>query len=1332
MKQIALVRGKVRASASQSHPAPSRLHQFFERTCDLTPDAPALICDSVCLSYGDLDARANQLAHFLRRRGIQAGDRVGFVLERSVDTYATLLAILKCGGTFVPLDPAFPPDRIAFISQDADLRLLISTSSLAAGREATCPVIFLDRVQVDLAREATCRLPHEGEDDPSALAYIIYTSGTTGRPKGVAIEQDSICNFVRVCTPLYDVQRSDRVYQGMTLAFDFSIEEVWPTFAVGATLVAGPTDHRRFGSGLNDFLIEQGITVFYCVPTLLATLEHDVPTLRTLLVGGEACPADLVRRWARPGRRILNTYGPTETTVTATWAELCPDRPVTIGRPLPTYLVRLLDEQRQPVPEGEVGEICIGGPGVAVGYVNLPEVTADRFIADPLNPEARLYRSGDLGRLTLNGEIEYLGRIDTQVKIRGHRIELGEIEAVLHEDQDVLAAVATTVPGEGTVELAAYIVARPGADLAIVRPRLFAELARRLPACMVPAYLEALTTLPMLPSNKVDRSRLPRPTGPRRLAACAVEGDAPATALEQDIAAIWARVLGHPVDSVEADFFLDYGGHSLFAARVVSELRTHSELAGLGLADLYAHPTIRGLAGLARPVSLEPPPAHKPTSTAPRKSPFLATVIQTTWILCELVVSGAFLYLLAFHLVPDLTATIGLSAFLLATPLLYAVGVCGYVVASVGFAVLLKKVLIGRYRPLRAPVWGGFYVRNWIVQQAVRLIPWMLLEGTIFQSVVLRALGARIGKRVHIHRGVHLIHGGWDLLEIGDDVTISRDASLRLVDLDNGEIVLGSVTIGSGCTLEVRTGMGPDTRMEPDSYLTAHAYLTSGTTVPRGERWTGAPASRAGEAPPAPSLPEGSQELSPTAHGVVLFSARLLLGALGILPLALLAVVFTWIYGIDAAVAAEWLLHPSLDAGQFLLSAVLVVLIIPLLLVSRCLSVRALGRIPEGVIPRWSYAYIRVQLKSDILDWANEWLDGTLFWPLWLRGAGMKIGPWSEISRIYDVIPELTEVGTFSFFAGGIFLGPPHVHRGTVTLARVKLGDRVFLGNYAVVPAGQVIPDGVLIGVCTIADDTIMKPGTAWFGQPPFELPRREIITADVCMTFKPTALRFTNRVFWECLRFALPLAPALLILAWLTLLVMAEGAVSFPVLVLAIVPALDLAFLASLCLLAVGLKWLLLGRVQPGTHPLWSCWSCRWDFNYTALHALALDTVALLEGTIWLNAYLRALGVKVGRNVVLYDVSSFCTDPDMLEIADEATVNCLYQAHTFEDRVLKIDRIAIGKRASLGSGALLLYGTTIGEETQVVAHSVVMKGETLEAGHTYAGCPTRLVPDAR
>jgi non-ribosomal peptide synthetase component F len=301
---------------------PCRLQHFFEASGDRAPDAIALDDGGRTITYRELDERANQLAHYLIRGGIGVGSRVGIVLPRSVWTYLGLLGILKTGATFVPIDPVSPPDRVAYIAADSALDLLLTTSDHVSDLQAgeggpTCPLLEVDSI-ADLCREFPRARPMVAlEGDPTC--YVIYTSGSSGRPKGVEVAQSSICNFIDVVPSVYNVRSTDRVYQGMTISFDFSIEEIWPTFARGATLVIGPNDSRRLGGELADFLDQAQVTVLYCVPTLLATIPRDLPMVRSLLVGGEACPAGIVDRWSRPGRRMLNTYGPTEATVTATW-----------------------------------------------------------------------------------------------------------------------------------------------------------------------------------------------------------------------------------------------------------------------------------------------------------------------------------------------------------------------------------------------------------------------------------------------------------------------------------------------------------------------------------------------------------------------------------------------------------------------------------------------------------------------------------------------------------------------------------------------------------------------------------------------------------------------------------------------------------------------------------------------------------------------------------------------------------------------------------------------------------------------------------------------------
>ncbi|MGI9491415.1 MAG: amino acid adenylation domain-containing protein, partial [Geminicoccaceae bacterium] len=412
--------------------AGERLHHLFEQRCDEL-DAGHLAIDSEegKFTYVELDQAANRLARYMIAQGLGSGDIVGLLFDRSNHSYISLLAVQKINAAYVPFDVGFPEDRISYICEDAGVSTILTLEKHAEKLKGTdISMLCLDSAADEIDAEQADRLGLEETGHPvSELSYIIYTSGTTGRPKGVPIEQGSICNFVRVAAETYGYRSEDRVYQGLTIAFDFSVEEIWVPLIAGGTLVPNQTGRSLLGSDLHQFLADNDVTAMCCVPTLLSTIEDDLPKLRLLITSGEACPHDLVQRWYQQGRTILNAYGPTETTVTATITEMYPEKPVTIGGPLPTYSVVILDpDQSRALPRGEVGEIAIGGICLATGYLGREDLTNKVFIPDflniPNNPSKRLYRSGDLGRINQDGEIEYLGRIDLQVKIRGYRIEL--------------------------------------------------------------------------------------------------------------------------------------------------------------------------------------------------------------------------------------------------------------------------------------------------------------------------------------------------------------------------------------------------------------------------------------------------------------------------------------------------------------------------------------------------------------------------------------------------------------------------------------------------------------------------------------------------------------------------------------------------------------------------------------------------------------------------------------------------------------------------------------------------------------------------------------------
>jgi non-ribosomal peptide synthetase-like protein len=1313
-------------TAAEKPQTTRRLQDFFERTASARPGNLALICGDERLSYADLDARANQLAHDLARLGVRPGDRVGLFLERSVPLYAALLAILKCGAAFVPLDPTFPAERIAFIAEDAGLKRLLTTTDFKNVTDgAPCPVTVLDaeiaRPEPQGSAKGTAPLPDasgpDGAGAGDALAYIIYTSGTTGRPKGVAVTHANICNFLDACMPIYDVTEEDHVYQGMTLAFDFSIEEVWPAFAAGATLVAGPTDDRRLGSGLTKFLIAQKISVLCCVPTLLATIDRDVPSIRTLLVGGEACPADLVRRWSRPGRRMLNTYGPTETSVTATWGELVPDKPVTIGRPMPTYTVHILDDNLRPVPSGEAGEICIGGPSVAVGYVNRPDLTAEKFVRDPFSdrPGARLYRTGDLGRLTSDDEIEYLGRIDTQVKIRGYRIELAEIEAILLENAAVANAIVTLVNGEGGVqELAAYVVSRGRGDFADLRQRLQASLRSRLPVYMVPAYIEQIDALPMLPSNKVDRSRLPRPAGPRLTAGDADgPGAPPETPLEQEIAAAWARVFGHEIRSVDADFFFDLGGDSLFAAHAVSDLRHNAQRHHLAMGDLYAHPTIRGLAQ-----HLE---KHKvPTASGAYRARLLHSSRRVG------AAGAGQMALLYFFLIPWLAPTM-LMVLLFAedwlSPGTLVAGVMGCAAAGPLLALILpvvaKWLLLGRVRPGRYPLWGWFFCRWWLVRRLLQAAPLEYLAGSPLLAPYLRLLGARIG------RGCHLGSSRFDLpdlVDIGDGASIGYDVDIDPCHIANGWMRLAPVRVGAGAYVGANSVLAGGAVVGGGARVAEQSLVASGQAIPDGETWAGAPA--------RPDLADPQLDalaaLRPASGWPLPALAGFVLGflVLVLLPSVLLIPGLALVWGVSGG---------ELGLGLALTPAA------GLLHVLFTCAVVAAGKrlaVPSarpGIYPLRSAFGLRKWLADRLMILsltATNSLYSTLYLLPFLRLLGTRVGSRAEVSTVSHIDPDLLTLGPECFVADLAVIGAARFHNGFVVLGRTEIGARGFVGNAALIPGDTRLAHDSLIGVLSVAPPEGVEPGASWLGSPAIFLPRRQASEKfDESLTFRPPLRLVLCRLIVEFLRVVLPATlnfVALFLMALATL----ELAGALPLLLLILLlPVVYFGAGALVTGATVALKWLVMGRYRPRVEPQYSHFVWRTELITGLYENVAVPWVLYwLAGTPLMAPALRLFGARIGRRVYLE--TDYLTEFDLVRVGDDATVcgQTSLQTHLFEDRVMKMSIVTVGPGCTIGSRAVVLYDAVLEAGAELDALSLAMKGETLPAATHWRGIPARLV----
>ncbi|NET58107.1 MAG: amino acid adenylation domain-containing protein [Symploca sp. SIO2E6] len=591
------------------YPHDKCIHHIIEAQVEQTPDAVAVVFQDQQLTYRELDCRANQLAHHLRglfgkvkpSLGSAAEVLVGICVERSLEMVVGLLGILKAGGAYVPLDPAYPQDRLAYMLSDSQVPVLLTQKSLVAG----LPEHQAHLVCLDSDWELISQEPEQNpvfEVKPENLAYVIYTSGSTGKPKGVLVPHQGLCNLAQAQISSFEVRSDSRVLQFASFSFDASISEVVMTLCCGARLYLEQKRALLPGPDLVELFRKHKISHVTLPPSALAVLpKEDLPDLRGIVVAGEACSPDLVKQWSQ-NRNFYNGYGPTEATVCATISKCkCTDsdRPPPIGRPIANAQIYLLDRYLQPVPIGVPGELHIGGAGIVRGYLNRPKLTEEKFIPNPFSnqPGARLYKSGDLARYLPDGNIEFLGRIDHQVKIRGHRIEMGEIEAVLVQHPAVEdAIVITTEDTSGNKSLAAFCVSHQEQDLT---SELRNSLKKKLPDYMVPSYLVMLEAFPLTPNGKVDRRALLQFLAKSSQQRSGEPIIAPRDEFEIGLQNIWQKLLGKESISVKDNFF-ELGGHSLLGVSLFNDIE-HQFDKKLPVSTLFEAPTIEQLADRLRP-----------------------------------------------------------------------------------------------------------------------------------------------------------------------------------------------------------------------------------------------------------------------------------------------------------------------------------------------------------------------------------------------------------------------------------------------------------------------------------------------------------------------------------------------------------------------------------------------------------------------------------------------------------------------------------------------------------------------------------------------------------
>ncbi len=1294
------------------------VHHFFECSVDHYSSNIALICDNAFISYQELESRANQLAHYLSEKKITKGKVVGILLERSVECYIAILALLKTGAVYVPIEVDYPDERINYIFSDLAFDAVLTTSLQLANKNLVWPVIYaLDTLSEELSKQPTIRLKPDYERSADDLCYIIYTSGSTGKPKGVEITQRSICHYVRVASELYNMDSNDRVYQGFSLAFDASLEEFWMAFANGATLIACTAKEVRSGLGLISFLQQYKISVFSTVPTLLSTLEGQLPNLRLLILGGETCPSSLVKRWSRDGLRIVNTYGPTEATIIATYAECHPEKEITIGRPLPGYEVLIVDEQLREVEAGSEGELCIAGVALARGYVNRPESTAEKFVLNPKNKNQRLYRTGDLVSRTTHGELRFAGRVDDQVKLRGFRIELNEIEAIIMKYAGIKQAVVSLQTLEQPT-LVAYLILDK--SFLFDANKLKAFLRSCLPDYMIPSIIDVLETFPVLASGKVNRKELPKPV-PQKTEKLK---NAPTSVLGKEIARVWEEALNCSTVSMDDDFFYDLGGHSLYAANVISNLRKIAALKNISILDLYKNPTIRQLeqkfsdARIYSNSNKEQIVEEK--YRAPAWKYYLCGLGQILG--CLLQYGLGTLHLLAVILCYSWVSS-KYSILSKESELIFFALFLAMPFISLFITIGLKWLLLGQVKPGKYPLWGWFYFRWWLVRRLQHnlFLP-KFLVGSSLINIYYRLLGAKIGKNCYIGS---MYVATPDLFSVGKNTSIGTDSKLNGYIVEDGWLKIGTITIGDHCYIGPRSVIGINTTIENDAVLDEMSMLPAQSVIPKKAYFSGSPAVT-GTLPVDHITRRKENIAAPTKVKNVLFGILHYLG-----------IVFAVMMYYLCLIPSISLISYYYDQGNYFTTMFFAIPLGSILFLSSyylctliCKKI-ILHQVKPGYYPLQSFYYLRHWTFMKIFD-VNEIhiLADSLYLPAFLRLLGAKLGKNVEMGEAPHLLPDLLTIKDGGFTASSVALAWPNVYNGFISFAPVSIGHEAFVGNVSLLPGGQSIGDGALLGCLSVTPpgDQAKEPHSSWLGSPAVFLPRRELVGGfSDKERFNPPRKLYFRRLFIEFIRIILPSVFSLITLFNLLYLIdymLIEHSWWVTALVL---PPAELFLTASLIGVLIALKWIMLGKLKPLTKPLWDPFIWKNDvIEYSYSYFINPHFTEKVLGTPFALCVERCFGTKAGKRIFV-GTEGFA-EFDLITIGDDVCINdgARIQTHLYEDRVFKVSYLTISSGCNVGVDSIVLYNTLMEENSTLGSLSLLMKGERLPESTHWAGIPAQ------
>ncbi|HXO81896.1 MAG TPA: Pls/PosA family non-ribosomal peptide synthetase, partial [Mycobacterium sp.] len=1135
------------------------------------------------------------------------------------------------------------------------------------------------------------------EDD----AWIIFTSGTTGTPKGVAVTHRSAAAFVDAEARMFlqdsPIGPGDRVLAGLSVAFDASCEEMWLAWRHGACLVPAPRSLVRSGVDLGAWLVTQRISVVSTVPTLAALWpQESLDAVRLLIFGGEACPPELATRLAVEGREVWNTYGPTEATVVACAARLDGVGPVRIGLPLAGWDLAVVDGDGEPVGDGDIGELVIGGVGLA-RYLDEAK-DAEKYAPMPTLGWRRAYRSGDLVRLEREGLI-FCGRADDQVKVGGRRIELGEVDAALVHLPGVSGgAAAVRRTAAGTPMLVGY-VASADTEFDIVAAR--AQLAGQLPAALVPRLVR-VDELPTRTSGKVDRDALPWPPP----GGADTEGTLELSGTARWLAGLWQDLLGATVTGPEADFFA-LGGGSLAAAQLVAALR--DRYPQVTVADLYDHPRLGSLTGFLDELETPPDVIERKVRATPLSAQLAQTVLSVplatlaalqwvTWLALGNNVARS------LHLVPW---TVAVNWWLVAAAFVVFVTPMG----RMTIAVLAARLLLPNVRPGTYRRGGWVHLRVWLAERLAEASGAENLAGAPWLVYYARALGADIGKGVDLH-SIPPVTG---LLTLGHRSAIEPEVDLCGHWIDGDAFHVGAITIGNDATIGARTTLLPGAVVGKNADVAPGSGVVG--KVKSRQYWKGSPAVKSGRV----KHPWPDERPARRSYWVAVYAlTSVLLAAMPLTALAAgLAVIGLAVHRthrLSQAVLPALLWTPVATIAALAAYAAMTIVAV------RMLSIG----LREGYHPVRSRSGWQLWASERLMDGARNYLFplyASLATPGWLRLLGAKVGRDTEISTVL-LTPKFTVIEDGAFLADDTMVASYELGGGWIYAATTTVGRRAFLGNSGITQPGRRVPDDGLVAVLSAAPAKA-KRGSSWLGSPPMRL-RRRPAEADTARTYEPPWRLKAMRSVVEAFRVLPVMVTAAIGLAVLgTLQALAR---IFGIWSAALCGGLVLLAAGAVAAgVAVAAKWLLVGRIQAGEFPLWSSFVWRNELADTFVETVAAPWFArAASGTPVMNMWLRALGAKVGRGA--WCETYWLPEADLVTLGRGSTVNrgCVVQTHLFHDRIMRMDAVVLEDGATLGPHGVALPSARLGAGVTVGPASLVVRGDEVPKSTRWQGNPIR------